>query len=95
MTTRVFRTARALGRAGLDLLVSTSCAGCGAPGSACCADCAAVLDRPEGPARHAPGAHVLAPYAGVARELVLAYKERGRRDLVRPLGRSLARGLHA
>lgn len=85
------------GRALLDLLLPTSCAGCGAPGRPCCAACAAVwwglqpVERST--AAGAPPMYALARYRGVARHLVLAQKERGRRDLAAPLGAALARGL--
>jgi predicted amidophosphoribosyltransferase len=64
----------------LELLLPRRCAGCGAPGLALCGRCAAVEPlvepRPELAVASA------AEYAGAVRAAVLAYKERGRRDLV-------------
>ena len=81
-----------LGSLALDLLLPVLCAGCGAAGTACCAACLLELARPHPASRGAAGAPVyaLARYDGVPRRLVLAYKERGRRDLADPLGRALA-----
>jgi predicted amidophosphoribosyltransferase len=78
----------------MDVLAPTSCAGCGEPGPACCADCRAVwgslreVARP--PTAGLVPVYALAAYRGVARRLVLAYKERGRRDLAGSLGAALA-----
>jgi len=85
----------------LDLILPLECGGCGAPSTRWCEACVAELvvaaDQP----------HVVTPrmdplvpvfalgrYAGARRRAILAVKERGRRDLVAPLARPLAVGLH-
>ncbi|HEY7594500.1 MAG TPA: ComF family protein [Actinophytocola sp.] len=78
----------------LDLIVPQRCAGCAAPGVAWCTWCARTLRAPVPVSR--PGlssAYALAEYRGAARRAVLAYKERGRRELAAPLGRALAAAL--
>lgn len=83
-----------------DLVLGAACAGCGTPGRPWCRACRAalagcgesaprralVLPAPAGlPATWTAGA-----YDGALRTAVLAYKERGRRELARPLGALLA-----
>ncbi|MEU6583234.1 ComF family protein [Nocardia sp. NPDC046763] len=81
----------------LDLILPRACGGCGQAGTGWCADCAATLSGP--PIRIRPRADpgvpcwALAGYAGAPRRAVLAVKEQCRRDLARPLGAGLARGL--
>lgn len=81
-----------------DLLLPATCAGCGdkagAPGI--CPSCAGLLAVPAVATRPSPAPEGLPPcltagdYAGPLREVVLAYKERGRRSLNVPLGDVLA-----
>ncbi|MGW2662168.1 ComF family protein [Nocardia tengchongensis] len=81
----------------LDLILPRSCGGCGRTGTGWCADCADALSGP--PIRIRPRADpgvpcwALTAYAGAPRRAVLAVKEQCRRDLARPLGAGLARGL--
>jgi predicted amidophosphoribosyltransferase len=86
-----------LGNRILDLLLPADCAGCGLPGWACCPECLAGFARPEllarGPAAAEAPVYALARYEGTARRLVLAYKERGRRDVAGRLGGAFATAL--
>lgn len=70
----------------LDLLLPGSCGGCAAPGAGWCDGCAAHLGRPLWPALPGgPPVVAAGRYRGPLRSAVLAYKERGRRDLAGPL----------
>jgi predicted amidophosphoribosyltransferase len=74
-----------------DLVLPRCCVGCGRPGAGLCPQCGAVdLVRLD-----VAGLPVVAAgaYAGALRAALIAYKERGRRDLAGPLGELLARGV--
>ncbi|ORV46301.1 ComF family protein [Mycobacterium conspicuum] len=85
----------------LDLILPLECGGCGAPATRWCDACAKELtvaaDQPHvvNP-RIDPQVPVFAlgRYAGARRQAILAMKERGRGDLVAPLARALATGVH-
>ncbi|MGA8516649.1 MAG: ComF family protein, partial [Pseudonocardiaceae bacterium] len=83
----------------LDLLLPVDCGGCTVPGALLCPDCAVLLGRPVRvyPPCCGTGAPVyaLGAYRGRLRTALLAYKERGRRDLAGPLGTALASALLA
>jgi predicted amidophosphoribosyltransferase len=85
----------------IDLLVPQECVHCARAGRALCLECMQQLD---GRGRRAdpipapvglPAAFSLGDYAGVARSVLLAHKERGVRSLTRPLGWALARAVAA
>jgi predicted amidophosphoribosyltransferase len=84
-----------------DLVLPSPCAGCGAERVAlrfgACADCAAALEAltpypttPVPPPPGMPACSAVGPYAGPLRSALLAYKEKGRHRLARPLGVLLA-----
>lgn len=81
----------------LDLMMPVDCGGCGMPGPVWCPDCAGLLGAPRQvypPCCAAgPPVYALGAYRGRLREALLAYKERGRRDLATPLGTALAAAL--
>jgi predicted amidophosphoribosyltransferase len=86
-----------------DLILPTSCAGCGVEGAGqLCTDCGSALGsalprwvapdpRPPG----LPPCVAVGPYQGALRSLLLAYKERGAYALSRPLGDAMAAGVAA
>ncbi len=85
----------------LDLIAPLQCGGCGAPAMRWCPACAKELEVEPGEPlvlspRVAPPVPVFAlgRYTGVRRQAILALKERGRGDLVTPLARALAVGIH-
>jgi predicted amidophosphoribosyltransferase len=77
----------------LDLVVPSWCAGCSTPGAALCVRCcrAMAVPRPVERAK-APPLHALTAYKGSARRAVIAFKERGRRELSVPFAALLASG---
>jgi predicted amidophosphoribosyltransferase len=72
----------------VDLVLPVSCLGCGVGGTAICTSCA---DRgaPIWVSQHPPTV-AAGEYDGLLRAALLGYKERGRRDLTRPLAEYLA-----
>lgn len=84
----------------LDLILPLQCGGCGAPAARWCPACSSVLAvRDDEPhvitPRVDPGVPVfsLGRYAGPRRAAIVALKEHGRNDLVRPLADALGAGL--
>ncbi len=75
----------------VDLVLPRSCVGCGSHLGVLCPRCV-----PHLPAlRATSGAWAAAAYDGAVRTALLAYKERGRRDLAAPLAGLLARAVGA
>ncbi|ORW07484.1 ComF family protein [Mycobacterium kyorinense] len=85
----------------LDLVLPLECGGCGAPSTRWCDSCGDELAPPP----DAP--HVVTPrvdpqvpvfalgrYAGARRNAIVAMKDRGRTDLIKPLSHALALGIH-
>ncbi|WP_137145369.1 ComF family protein [Mycolicibacterium sp. CR10] len=84
----------------LDLVLPRQCGGCGSPGAGWCPACRKELTvTPDQPhlvtPRLDPGVPVLSlgRYAGARRQAVVAVKEHGRADLLRPLAAALAAAL--
>ncbi len=81
-----------------DLLLPLHCGGCDTRGVALCPFCLHTIDPGDAPprpyGRHSPvPIYSVAEYQGRARAVLLAYKERDRRDLAAPLGDLLANAL--
>ena len=74
----------------LDLVLPRRCVACGSPSAAICASC-----LPQLAAYRAADGWAAAPYDGAVRSALLAYKERGRRDLAGALAALLARSVAA
>ena len=84
----------------LDLVLPLECGGCGAPSTRWCDACVRQLAvRPDAPHVVTPRVHPGVPvfslgrYAGARRNAIVAVKEHGRADLIRPLGDALGDGL--
>jgi predicted amidophosphoribosyltransferase len=77
----------------INLLFPPRCPGCGTWGVRLCARCLALFGLPIRVPGAGPPVYALAAYAGAARELVLAFKERGRRELAVVFGALIAAAL--
>ncbi|GBE65659.1 hypothetical protein MFM001_21210 [Mycobacterium sp. MFM001] len=85
----------------LDLVLPLECGGCGAPKTRWCNTCADELTpTPEQPHVVTPRVDPQVPvfalgrYAGARRKAIVAMKDRGRTDLIKPLSHALALGIH-
>ncbi|MEV7005730.1 phosphoribosyltransferase family protein [Streptosporangium sp. NPDC051022] len=80
----------------LDLVLPPRCAGCDAPGAPLCPSCTAGLHgeparrMPDPSPPGLPECWSATPYTTAARRAIVAYKERGRTALARPLAGALA-----
>lgn len=74
----------------INLLFPARCPGCGTWGVRLCDRCLACFGLPKRVPGTGPPVFALADYAGSARELVLAFKERGRRELAAAFGALVA-----
>ena len=89
-----------LADAARDLVLGSSCSGCGAPGRVLCADCDALLPRRGRPSWPTPTPDGLAPpyaaggYDDLLKVLVNDHKEQGVFALAGPLGRVLGDVVH-
>ena len=79
----------------VDLVLPVGCAGCGVPGPPWCPGCAAGVGPPRRLAGRGgrPPTVAAGAYTGALRAALLAYKERGRRELAGPLSALLAAAL--
>lgn len=69
----------------LAYLFPVACAGCGTEGGALCRECAVALAPRVRPVPGLPGVTAALDYDGVARAVLLAFKEQGRVGLSTPL----------
>ncbi|PSL58667.1 putative amidophosphoribosyltransferase [Saccharothrix carnea] len=74
----------------INLLFPPRCPGCGTWGVRLCGRCLALFGMPKRVPGTGPPVFALAGYGGAARELVLAFKERGRRELAAVFGALVA-----
>jgi predicted amidophosphoribosyltransferase len=79
----------------IGLALPVDCAGCGTADVALCPGCRAALLPGSGPLEVLPSpiglpAYAAVAYGGAPGRIVVAWKERGRHDLARPLGQALA-----
>ena len=74
----------------LDLVLPRCCVGCAAAAEALCRRCRAAVFAPRARRVGPLTVRAAAGYAGVVQTMLIAYKERGRRDLARPLAGLLA-----
>jgi predicted amidophosphoribosyltransferase len=79
----------------LELVLPTSCVGCGVEGSLLCGRCMPGPGDLHELAGFSVPTFAAAQYDGAVREAVLAFKERGRHALAAALGTLLARSLGA
>jgi predicted amidophosphoribosyltransferase len=84
-----------------DLVWPVACGGCGTPGPRWCATCAGLLAGPGGPTAPnpcpagLPPAWAVAGYDGAVRAAIVAWKDRDRHDLTRPLAAALGSSVRA
>ncbi len=84
----------------IGLALPVDCAGCGRPDVALCPTCRRALAGPARAATAAAGLEGLpavaaAEYGGPVARIVVAWKDRGRHDLARPLAQALALAVSA
>jgi len=76
-----------------DLVLPLRCVGCGRPGAGFCPACLPGADQLRTVRSRGVPVHAATVYDGAVRAALIAYKERGRSDLRRPLGELLARAV--